>query len=117
MIAQTRYHSGLEAERSAARAYLRGGYKFAAHRYRGKGGEIDLILRRGADVIFVEVKKSHSHDAAAERVSGRQIGRIFDTAGEFLAGEPAGLDTSTRFDVALVDDLGAVEIRENVLMA
>ena len=117
MTPQTRYYAGLEAERSVARDYLRRGYKFAAHRYRGKSGEIDLVLRRGREVVFVEVKHSKTHASAAERVLPRQIGRIMRTASEFLAKEPAGQDTPSRFDVALVDRQGQVEILENALSA
>lgn len=112
---RTGYHAGIEAERSVARYYLRRGYKFAAHRFRGRGGEIDLVLRRVDQVIFVEVKQSRSHSRAAERLLPNQMARLFDAASEFVAGEPAGQDTNMRFDVALVDGTGRVEIIENAL--
>lgn len=65
--------------------------------------EIDLILRDGAALIFVEVKQSRSFARAAESLSARQMQRIYRSAEEFLAGEPAGSLTEVRFDVALVD--------------
>lgn len=111
------YHSGLEAERSVARNYLRRGYVFAAHRYRGGSGEIDLVLRHNDEVVFVEVKQSRSHARAAEHLQPRQVSRLFATAGEFVAGEPMGQDTNMRFDVALVDGVGRIEIIENALAA
>ena len=117
MNGTTNYHAGLEAERSVARSYLRLGYKFAAHRYRGKSGEIDLIMRRDDDVVFVEVKKSKTHALAAESLSTRQMGRIYRSASEFLSGEPTGQDTPTRFDVALVDGQGRVDILQNAFAA
>ncbi|EPX81544.1 Endonuclease [Litoreibacter arenae DSM 19593] len=98
-----------------ARDYLRRGYKFAAHRFRGKGGEIDLVMRDARQVVFVEVKQSRSHARAAERLLPRQMARLFDTACEFIATEPEGQDTEMRFDVALVDGTGRVEIIENAL--
>ncbi|WP_298260659.1 YraN family protein [uncultured Litoreibacter sp.] len=114
---RTGYHAGLEAERSVARDYLRRGYKFAAHRFRGSKGEVDLIMRNGDQVIFIEVKQSRTHARAAERLVHRQVLRLFDTASEFVANEPAGQDTNMRMDVAFVDGTGMVEIIENALAA
>ena len=84
------YHAGIEAERSVARHYLRHGYQFAAHRFRGRGGEIDLVVRSAEQVVFVEVKQSRSHARAAERLLPNQMARLFEAASEFVAGEPAG---------------------------
>jgi len=117
MTSQTNYHAGRVAEDSVSQAYSRQGKTFAAARWRGKGGEIDLIYRDGDAVIFVEVKKSKTHARAAEMVKQRQIQRIFNAASEFVANEPNGQLTEMRFDVALVDSTGAVEVLENALMA
>jgi putative endonuclease len=117
MSGSVSYHAGLAAEDQVARHYTSRGFPVAAHRWRGTGGEIDLITRDGDMVVFVEVKKSRNHARAAERLSHRQIQRLFDAAGEFLAGCPDGLNTPTRFDVALVDGIGRVHIVENALCA
>lgn len=114
---QMRYHAGLDAERSVARSYLRKGYKFAAHRFRGKSGEIDLIMREDDRTVFIEVKKSATHARAAQALSARQVGRIIGTAREYLARLPGGQDSEARFDVALVDQSGQIEILENALAA
>lgn len=111
------YHAGLSAEDQVARDYQRRGYPVAAQRWRGKGGEIDLITRDGEGFVFVEVKKSRSHARAAERLSMRQIRRLHDAASEFLALSPQGLNTRARFDLALVDGQGRIEILENALCA
>ncbi len=47
---------GLLGERIAARWMRRDGWEFVAHRYRSGHRDIDLIMRRGNDVAFVEVK-------------------------------------------------------------
>ncbi len=109
------YHNGVAAEEAVARQYGAAGCAALAERWRGAGGEIDLILRdpENGGVIFVEVKKARDFAAAAARVSARQIGRIMASAAQFLGTQPNGQDTDARFDVALVDDSGAVEILEN----
>ena len=111
------YHSGRAAEGSVERVYERGGRQIVARRWRGMGGEIDLVARDGAEVIFIEVKCSTTHAQAAERLGRRQMARIYAAASEFLAGEPLGQLTPARFDVALVDGQGRVEILENAFAA
>ena len=109
------YHSGLAAEDQVAARYLSSGRSVAARRWRGRSGEIDLIAREGSSVIFIEVKRAETFAIAAERLSRRQMGRIYAAASEFLAGEPAGQDTDVRFDVALVDGRGQIDIVENAI--
>lgn len=109
------YHSGLAAEGQVAAHYQANDHTIAARRWRGLTGEIDLIFRKGASVIFVEVKRAESFARAVERLSQAQMQRIWNTASEFLAGEPAGQDTEVRFDVALVDGRGCIRIIENAI--
>ena len=111
------YYAGIAAEDQVAQLYARSGHDICARRWRGASGEIDLIARDGAEVIFIEVKQSSTHALAAEHLSLRQMGRIYASASEFLAGEPAGQLTESRFDVALVDEAGRIEILENAFAA
>ena len=111
------YHAGLAAEGQVAQHYARSGREVCARRWRGSAGEIDLIARNGAEVIFIEVKQSSTHAMAAEHLTPRQMARIYASAAEFLAGEPAGQLTESRFDVALVDAAGQIEILENAFAA
>ncbi|MBQ0804229.1 MULTISPECIES: YraN family protein [unclassified Sulfitobacter] len=107
------YHAGQAAENAVARDYIRRGFTLARERWRGKRGEIDLIMRDGPDLVFVEVKKSTSFEQAALRITRRQIDRILGSAEEFIANEPNGSLTNLRFDVALVDETGQLRIVEN----
>jgi putative endonuclease len=107
------WHSGYAAEEIVARDYARRGHRTADRRWRGTGGEIDLIAEDGAGLIFIEVKKARTHAEAAERLSRRQIDRIHASAAEYLGRMPRGQLTDCRFDVALVDAGGRVEIIEN----
>jgi putative endonuclease len=110
------YHAGLAAEAAVARHYEDAGRVLAATRWRGRSGEIDLVMREGAAVVFIEVKKAASHAEAALRLTSRQMARIYASASEFLATEPAGQNTECRFDVALVDSYGRIEVVENAFM-
>lgn len=110
------YHAGLSAEAIVARSYQDSGREVACQRWRGKGGEIDLIVREDDRVVFTEVKKSRTHAIAATRLSRKQMQRMCNAASEFVAGEPKGQLTEIRFDLATVDQAGTVQIIENVTM-
>jgi putative endonuclease len=111
------YHAGLAAEAAVEQLYTRSGRHVCARRWRGVAGEIDLIARDGAEVIFIEVKQSGTHAEAAEHLTPRQMARIYASAADFLTHEPAGQATPARFDVALVDGAGRIEILENAFAA
>ena len=111
------WHRGMAAEETVARHYSETGREIAARRWRGLFGEIDLIAREGEEVVFIEVKSASTHARAAERLSRRQQLRIYGAAEEFLAGEPRGMLTISRFDVALVDASGRIEVIENAFAA
>lgn len=112
------YRAGLAAEEAVARRYAGRGDRVAARRWRGQSGEIDLVVRDSAgNLVFIEVKQSRSHADAAMHLGERQMRRIWSAASEFLAGEPSGQDTPARFDVALVDGQGRIEVIENAFAA
>lgn len=109
------YHSGLAAEDAVARHYEARGHQIVRKRWKTVEGEVDLIAKSGDTVIFIEVKKSRSFERAAASLSPRQIARIYAAASRYLENEPLGQDTDTRFDVALMDETGRVEILENAI--
>lgn len=117
MSGTTSYHSGLAAEDIVERHYRGAGTPVRARRWRGTGGEIDLIADQGDGLIFVEVKKARSFARAAERVNQRQMQRISNAASEYLGQMPHGQLTDVRFDVALVDQYGRVKVIENAFGA
>lgn len=105
--------SGLMAEDAVQRLYLSRGAALLASRWRGPSGEIDLIFRDGDDIVFVEVKSAATHAIAAERLQRAQMRRICQAALEYC--DRAGHDglCSMRFDVALVDRTGRVDLLLN----
>lgn len=110
---KTAYHSGIAAELRIAQDYERRGFSVARKRWRGAGGEIDLILRDGTALVFVEVKQARNFERAAQSLSRQQMQRIALSAEEFAGQEPQGSLTEMRFDVALVDGKGETQIIEN----
>ena len=107
------HRSGTAAEDSVARHYAAGGFGISDRRWRGASGEIDLVTRLGDGLVFVEVKRSRSFAEAAQRVTQRQIERITAAASEYLAQMPLGQATPVRFDVALVNGTGEIQVLEN----
>jgi len=109
--------SGAAAEDSVARHYLGSGYTVRDRRWRGESGEIDLVTDDGEGLVFIEVKRARSFSDAALRLSAHQIARVVSAAREYLAAMPRGELTPVRFDLALVDGRGSVEVVENAFGA
>lgn len=107
------YHAGLAAEGRIAQDYARRGFTVADQRWRGKSGEIDLIVRDGDGLIFVEVKQSRNFERAALALSAAQMRRLYRSAEEYLGTQPLGSLTDVRFDVALMNGHGEIRIIEN----
>jgi putative endonuclease len=105
--------AGAAAEDQAARAYEALGYALVEQRWHGAAGEIDLILRRGALLVFAEVKTGPSYAAALARITPRQMRRVQASAALFLDQQPEGALSEARIDVVLVFGTGEVEILEN----
>jgi len=115
-VGQAAFFAGTAAEAQVVRQYQRAGVSVVARRWRGKGGEIDLIARDGDLYVFVEVKAAVDLATAACRVSPRQIRRLAAAAEEYLGTVTGGLGCDLRFDVALVDAQGRVDILQNALI-
>ena len=110
---QTAYLAGRAAEDNVERYLVARGLTLMARRWRCKSGEIDLVFREGARVIFVEVKAGPSHEAAAARISHKQADRIARSAQCYVDEFADGSLTDMRLDVALVDGTGRVSVLEN----
>lgn len=78
------------------------GYRVLARNFRVPSGEIDLVVRRGKVVAFVEVKARAAYEAAAEAIQPYQQLRIRNAALAFLARRPDLAGLAMRFDVVLV---------------
>lgn len=94
-----RQRAGLRGER-LAEAYLRRlGYRTVARRARAGRGELDLVMRDGRTVVFVEVK--FRSDAAAQPQYAVNAGKrrhLTSAARSFLAAR-GWEDAACRFDI------------------
>lgn len=111
---QTAFQDGLAAEEIVANEYVDRGYRLLEQRWRGRGGEIDLVFKSNDGFVFVEVKKARTHDLAAERLSVRQLGRIAQSAEDYAIRVRDDPFAEMRFDLATVDSVGSVDVRENL---
>jgi putative endonuclease len=66
------YRWGVRAEIIAMLFLMGKGYWPLARRYGGKGGEIDLIMKRSSTLVFVEVKARRSMDVALDTITIRK---------------------------------------------
>jgi len=77
---------GKTGEDLACRELERRGYAIVARRYRRRGGELDIIARDGATLVFVEVKARHGREfgEAAEAVTPFKRRRIAQLALDYI---------------------------------
>jgi putative endonuclease len=95
---------GKHGEDLACRELERRGYAIVARRFRVRSGEIDIVSRDGAVLVFVEVKTrtGRRFGWAAEAVTGAKQRRIAQLAHEYLLRHRLS-DCPCRFDVVSVD--------------
>lgn len=97
---------GRRAEALAAWWLRLKGYRVLARGFSigcGRGaGEVDLIVRRGRVVAFVEVKARATETQAALAITPAQQARIARTAQAFIAGRADLAECGLRFDAVLM---------------
>lgn len=98
-----RHEIGNLGERVAA-SYLRGnGYQILETNYRCPYGEIDIIAREDATLVFVEVRTRTStlYGSPEESITRTKIDHLLAVADDFVTGHP-GLPDERRIDVIAV---------------
>ena len=83
------------------------GYKIIAHGMRAAGrgsgaGEIDIVVRRGQTLAFIEVKARSDANNALEALRPAQKRRIMRSAEIFIARHPDIRTMDVRFDLMTV---------------
>ena len=95
---QRAHRAGHSAE-WAAILYLRcKGYRIVARRFRVKGGEIDIIARRGDALVFVEVKLRSSLESARIAIEPAKRRRMARAVNAFLANKAFATRLTLRAD-------------------
>lgn len=87
---------------SAVLAYLRkAGLELVARNFHSRYGEIDLILRDGAALVFAEVRyrQDSTHGGGLASVGVAKQRRLVQTAQIFLQAHPQFASLPCRFDV------------------
>lgn len=92
------HRAGHGAERIAI-LYLRlTGWRILARRYLVKGGEIDIVARRGRTIAFVEVKLRASMELAATSIDGAKRRRMARAARSFVSRQRSDAGLTYRAD-------------------
>ena len=78
------------------------GYRLLQRRFGGKGGEIDLIMARGDDIVFVEVKARAALDAAASAITADKRRLMEARIRQWLAHNPWAMQRNLRADAVFL---------------
>lgn len=111
VIGDGRQRLGRAGEERAAAWYVDRGFEVVDRNWRCRHGEIDLVVRRGRLVVFVEVKtrRTSSFGNPFEAVTAAKRQRIRRLAAAWIAGA-AERPGDVRFDVVgvLGDELSVI---------
>mgnify|MGYP005839873467 CR=1 FL=1 len=102
---------GRFGELAAAAHLQRSGYTLIARNWRCSGGEIDLVARRGDQVVFVEVRTRRVRGPQAAlpeaSVGAAKAQRLANLAHAYLAAAALPAEVPWRIDVIAVEVDGA----------
>ena len=104
---------GRSGEDAAQALYRRMGWRILDRNYRCKGGEIDLVVRRGPVIVFCEVKSRHTDrwGEPSEAVHHAKQARLRRLAAQWLSDRKPGA-VDIRFDVvSVIVRRGRTEVR------
>jgi putative endonuclease len=96
------YLRGRRAEWVALVWLMLKGFRPLARRYAAAGGEIDLILRRGDAIVFVEVKARETMAEAQEAIDAGKRRRFSRAANAWLMRHPWAANLTLRADAVFL---------------
>lgn len=108
-----RSERGQDAERAARQFLERKGLRLIERNYRTRLGEIDLVMRHGGELVFVEVRyrRSRSFGGALESIDKAKRRRLTAAALQYLQQHPTG--SGARFDVVALHADGQLQWIKN----
>lgn len=97
---------GEQAEQRAREHLQEAGLRLQERNYRCRHGEIDLIMRDGDTLVFVEVRERRNSrfGSGADSVDARKRHKLIATAQHYLQRSRAA--SPCRFDVVSIDGSG-----------
>ncbi len=106
--------AGEDAESAACRRLETSGFLVVKRNFRARGGEIDIVARKGELLVFVEVRSrgDAEYGSPEETVDLPKRRRIVAAARQYLSGVPPASWREARFDVIAIEGTGdAARIR------
>lgn len=96
------YQVGIAAEKLAAQYFQSLGFPLTSQRYKTRFGEIDLIVKKDNQLIFVEVKARSRKILIEDLITQKQIDRNYAAAEFFLSEFPEYSTYDCRFDLIII---------------
>ena len=110
------YAQGLLGEKVALSFLENLGYKLIEKRFKTKKGEVDLVMRDGDTIVFIEVKKRISMFDSLTALAKKQMKRIIRAAHLFLQNAELLNKCNFRFDLVGLSNFGEVNHIKNITM-
>ena len=97
--------TGQKGEERAAQYLIEKGYEILERNWRTKTGEIDIIAKKAATLVFVEVKTlpNGTSDMIQRELNYQKRQRIIKTSKRFLLKHREYNNSYVRFDVIVID--------------
>lgn len=114
-MATNSYQLGIKAELLTAQYFNKLGFSVIFLRYKTKFGEIDLILKRGNQIVFIEVKARSIILPIDQLITQKQIDRNYAAAEFFLSQFPEYLTYECRFDIVILHKDRIIHHIENII--
>ncbi len=110
---EARRAQGDAAEERACHHLVRSGFTIVERNYRTKGGEIDIVARKGDVLVFVEVRSLDvsGFGTPEESVTPAKRRRIVGAARQYLSKVQPSSWREARFDVIAIEGSHAAELR------
>ncbi|MBQ9238118.1 MAG: YraN family protein [Treponema sp.] len=107
-----RTETGRDGEERAAAYLAAKGFTIVARNWRTRTGEIDIVARHGALLVFVEVKTlpAGNVELLAHELDERKRRRVVETSKRFLVNHREYSNDYIRYDVIVVDMPGYPDI-------
>ena len=103
---------GKIGEQLAQERYLARGYQLRAKNFTIRGGEIDLVMQKGEELVFVEVKVVDGIQDWSSYLSARKFQALERSIEAYCSRE--GWEGNVRLDVVFVAEGSVLEVYENV---